>query len=152
MIYKVLSLHYLHPFPPLAAVSPLGQLWKLLLFSLRLDGCVVVPVHSQKRKLAVFFPPSVTPLSIMLWSRAVMYPNQSTIAKMYHDQNQFDFSQGHCDQKSTNGSPFLVEWKFRNITRGLVTVLEAILVSRQPCEKLQCLYESLMSNTVKIRK
>ena len=28
----------------------------------------------------------------------------------------------------------------------LVTVLEAILTSRQPREKLQCLYENLMSN------
>ena len=25
-------------------------------------------------------------------------------------------------------------------------VLEAILTSRQPCEKLQCLYENLVSN------
>ena len=80
-----------------------------------------------------------------------MYPKQSTIAKMYHNQDQFDFSQGHCDQESTNGIHFLVEWKSRNII-DLVTVLEAILMSRQPCEKLQCLYESLMSNTVKIRK
>ena len=28
----------------------------------------------------------------------------------------------------------------------LVTVFEAILTSRQTCEKLQCLYENLMSN------
>ena len=28
----------------------------------------------------------------------------------------------------------------------LVTVLEAILTGRQPREKLQCLYENLMSN------
>ena len=28
----------------------------------------------------------------------------------------------------------------------LVTVLEAILTSRQPREKLQCLYENLLSN------
>ena len=27
----------------------------------------------------------------------------------------------------------------------LITVLEAILMSRQPCEKLLCLYENLMS-------
>ena len=29
---------------------------------------------------------------------------------------------------------------------GLITVFDAILTSRQPCEKLQCLYENLMSN------
>ena len=29
---------------------------------------------------------------------------------------------------------------------GLVTVFDAILTSRQMCEKLQCLYENLMSN------
>ena len=28
----------------------------------------------------------------------------------------------------------------------LVMVLEAILMSRQQCEKLQCLYENLMTN------
>ena len=28
----------------------------------------------------------------------------------------------------------------------LVTVFNAILMSRQTCEKLQCLYENLMSN------
>ena len=28
----------------------------------------------------------------------------------------------------------------------LVTVLDAMLTSRQMCEKLQCLYENLMSN------
>ena len=31
-------------------------------------------------------------------------------------------------------------------TIDLVTVLEAIVPSRQPREKLQCLYENLMSN------
>ena len=29
---------------------------------------------------------------------------------------------------------------------GLVTVFDAILTSRQTCEKLQCLYGNLMSN------
>ena len=40
--------------------------------------------------------------------------------------------------------------KIQQAVRGrylnLVKVLEAILTSRQPCEKLQCLYENLMSN------
>jgi len=30
--------------------------------------------------------------------------------------------------------------------RIVVTVFDAILTSRQTCEKLQCLYENLMSN------
>ena len=33
-----------------------------------------------------------------------------------------------------------------NLSIGLVMVLEAILTSRQPLEKLQCLYGNLMSN------
>ena len=69
MIYKVLSLYYLHLFRPLAAVSLLRQLRKSLLFSLRLHVCVIVNVVvfiPRKRKLAVFFPLSITPLSTML--------------------------------------------------------------------------------------
>ena len=42
MIYKVLSLYYLHHFPPLTAASVLGKLLKLLLFSLRLRVYVAV--------------------------------------------------------------------------------------------------------------
>ena len=34
----------------------------------------------------------------------------------------------------------------RNASIDPVTVLEAILTRRQACEKLQCLYENLMSN------
>ena len=44
--------------------------------------CLCCCVHSQKRKLAVFFPPSVTKLSTMLWSRAVMYPERGTLLKV----------------------------------------------------------------------
>ena len=33
----------------------------------------------------------------------------------------------------------------------LVTVFDAILTSRQTCEKLQCLYENLMSNNFRKR-
>ena len=33
-----------------------------------------------------------------------------------------------------------------NFAIDLVTVFDAILTSRQMCEKLQCLYENLMSN------
>ena len=68
MIYKVLSIYYLHHFPPLAAVSLLGELLKSLPFSLRFRVCVVVFIHEKEnwQDLAVFFPPSVTPLSTML--------------------------------------------------------------------------------------
>ena len=65
MIYKVLSLYYLHLFPPLAAVSLLGWLWKSLLFSLRRRVCVqvVVFIHEKEnwqcfsRLLSHHFPP-----------------------------------------------------------------------------------------------
>ena len=40
--------------------------------------CACQAGYSQKRKLAVFFLPSVTLLSTMLWSRAVKYPKQGT--------------------------------------------------------------------------
>ena len=33
-------------------------------------------VHSRKGTLELFFPPSVTPLSTMLWSRAIIYPEE----------------------------------------------------------------------------
>ena len=47
-----------------------------------------------------------------------MYPEQGTIAQMYHDQDTFDFSQGYiCDQELTNDSRCLVEWKSRNMTQ-----------------------------------
>ena len=36
--------------------------------------------------------------------------------------------------------------KIASSTVDLVTVFDAILKSRQTCEKLQCLYENLMSN------
>ena len=35
---------------------------------------------------------------------------------------------------------------WNHIAIDLVTVFDAILTSRQTCEKLQCLYENLMSN------
>ena len=50
MIYKVLSLHYLYLFPPLAAVSLLGWLPKLLLFSLRLRVFVQVVVFNHEKE------------------------------------------------------------------------------------------------------
>ena len=44
---------------------------------------------SQWQDPAVFYPPSVTYLSNMLWSRVVMYPERGT----------FDFSRGHVTKK-----------------------------------------------------
>ena len=68
---KVLSLYHLHLFPPLAAVFLLGTsgiTLKIVAFSLRLRDCVVLFIHEKENRqdLAVFFPPSVKPLSTML--------------------------------------------------------------------------------------
>ena len=52
-----------------------------------------------------------------------MYPEQGTIAQMYHDQDTFDFSQGYiCDQELINDSRCLVEWKSRNMTQLHLTM------------------------------
>jgi len=68
---KVLPLYYLHLFPPLAAVFLLvtsGITGKIVVFFLRLGFCVVVFIHKKENchDLAVFFSPSVMPLSTML--------------------------------------------------------------------------------------
>ena len=49
----------------------------------------------EKEKLAVFFTRSVTQLSTMLWSRAVMYDDRDT----------FDFSQGHFTKNQPTAVP-----------------------------------------------
>ena len=51
------------------------------------------------------FPPSVTPLSTMLWSRAVRYPERGTIAQMYHEWDTFDFSQGRVTKNQPIAVP-----------------------------------------------
>ena len=43
-------------------------------------------------------------------------------------------------------SGHLALWSADNCSIDLVTVFDAILMSRQMREKLQCLYENLMSN------
>ena len=73
-----------------------------------------------KWKLAVFFPPSVTPLSIMLWSRAVMYPGRGTLPNVSWSGYIWFYSRSR-DQETTNGSPCSVEWKSRNITMKFIT-------------------------------
>ena len=35
---------------------------------------------------------------------------------MYHDRDTFDFSQRHVTKNQNDGSPYLVDWKSRNIT------------------------------------
>ena len=61
-------------------------------------------VHSRKKNwqdLAVFFPPSVTPLSL-----AVMYPERGTVvAQIYHNRDTFDFSQGHVTKNQPMAVP-----------------------------------------------
>jgi len=54
---------------------------------------------------AVFFPPFVTPLSTMLWSRAVMYGPSGVHCLMYHDRDTFDFSQGHLTKNQPMALP-----------------------------------------------
>ena len=65
-------------------------------------------IHSRKRKLAAFFPPSVTPLSTTLRSRAVTYPERGEkgkIAQMYHDRDTFDLTQGHVTKNQPMAVP-----------------------------------------------
>ena len=53
-------------------------------------------IHSWKLNTEwVIFPLTTTPLSTMLWSRAVIHPERGTIAQMYHGQVTFDFREGH---------------------------------------------------------
>ena len=71
MFHKVLSLYYLHHFPPLPAFFLLGTsgiTLNSLVFSLRIRVCVVVFIREKEnwQDLAVFFPPSVAPLSTRL--------------------------------------------------------------------------------------
>ena len=68
--------------------------------------------------LFTFFPPSVRPLSTMLWSRVVMYPERGTFLNVSQSEYIW-FSSRPRDQESAKGCPCLVEWKFRNETRGL---------------------------------
>ena len=48
-----------------------------------------------------FFPP----LSTMLWSRTVMYPERRTIAQTYHDRDTFDFSRGYVTKNQPVAVP-----------------------------------------------
>ena len=109
-----------------------GVTSKIVVFSLRLHGCVV---GSCCVKTGSAFPAFCTPLSTTHLSRALMYPERKTTAQMYHDRDTFDFCQR---QESTNGSPGLVvemvtplqDYKFlnkfwiksRNITMDVVNV------------------------------
>ena len=55
--------------------------------------CLLTFIHKKKKtRRAVFCPPSVTPLSTILWSRAVMYPEG---VQKHHDRDTLDLSQGH---------------------------------------------------------
>ena len=58
---KVLSLYHLHLFPPLAAVFLLGTSG----ITLKIAAFVFIHEKENRQDLAVFFPPSVTPLSTM---------------------------------------------------------------------------------------
>ena len=60
-------------------------------------------------------------------------------------QNKESFVFNNRNERTWNFI-FKYIWKLINIILDLVTVFDAILTSRQTCEKLQCLYEYLMSN------
>ena len=53
-----------------------------------------------------------------------------------------------ADKISTTSVKIQLEVRSQNI--DLVTVFDAILTSKQTREKLQCLYENLMSNNLRI--
>ena len=82
MIYKVLSLYYLHIFPPLTAVS--------LLLAKRLRVCVVVFIHEKENWQSVF-PASCHASGVH--------------CSMYHDRDTFDFSHGHVTKNQTMTVP-----------------------------------------------
>ena len=77
--------------------------------------CVVVFVHEKENWVCWFFPPPVTPLSTMLWSRAVMYPERGALLHISWS-GYIWFKSRPREQESTSDSPCLVEWKFRNVT------------------------------------
>ena len=80
--------------------------------------CCCTCVHSRKRKLAVVFPPSVTPFHV-LKSRAVMYSERGTFLNVSRS-GYIWFQSRPRNQESTNDSPCLVEGKSRNITRRIM--------------------------------
>ena len=59
---------------------------------------------SNWQDLAVFFPPSVIPLSTMPWSHTAMY-HEWGHCLMYHDQDTFDFSQCHVTKNEPMAVP-----------------------------------------------
>ena len=72
MIYIVLSLYYVHHFPtPYQLPYFVLDNFESLLFSLRLDLPFCVGIY-QSYQIDSVFPPSIWPLSTMLWSRAVV--------------------------------------------------------------------------------
>ena len=76
MIYKVLSLYYLHLFPPLATVSLSGITLKIVPFCLGLRVCVVVFIHEKENWQ--WFSHLLSRHSTVLKSRAVMYSERGT--------------------------------------------------------------------------
>ena len=59
----------------------------------------------QKVKNGSVFPAYCHASSTMLWSRAVMYPEQGAIAQMYHNRDRFDLCQGHVTKNQPMAVP-----------------------------------------------
>ena len=84
----------------LLVLSVVSQIWNnLYLLSQNEEKLHIqtlpLPLPYSFGKSGSVFPPSVTPLSTMLWSRAVMYPERGTVAQLPHDRDTLNFSQGH---------------------------------------------------------
>ena len=104
-------------FLPSSCCFSCGITLKIVAFSLRLHVSVVVFIHEKKTDSV--FPPSVTPLSTMLWSGAIIYLERGTFliqcTPIGIRSGYIWFYSRPCDQESANGCPCLVEWKSRNI-------------------------------------
>ena len=88
---------------------------------------VLLCLFMKKKTQAVFFPPSVMPLSTMLnWSRAVI-PSGVHYCSNVSRSGYIWFYSRSCDQESTNGCPCLVEWKSKNITMSFIIIADFCL-------------------------
>ena len=87
-----------------------------------------------KKKTGSVFPPSVTPLSTMLWSRAVMYPvikifyislsSQSCTNEHYSWKPRIEWVLGQMESPSNSGS----QWSHIRIQRVLQNFQTAVLL------------------------
>ena len=70
--------YFCFPASPGVSRDEVGITLKIVALSLRLRACLGVFIH-EKENWRCFIPPSVTSLSTMLRSRAIMYPEQGAL-------------------------------------------------------------------------